>query len=299
MEQTFVGAKCLIPTINQSCSMEHDHSGDDAFLEEDEIERLLSETESPKRSLREGSQRSEYTKGQWYRGGQHHDLTYGHHDTLGNMKTKDGACYTCDTITDKWVEWLLTTPKNSSPFANPGTNMNTAYGDTNAFLFGDKKCDTYVYFTTASPFQKPDFRRIVMTKKVPLLVPAYNVISAPEIFPSRREWKPEQWVKDDVIKDLAGVYDDGIRAKFDGEEFYGCCVVRKQPLPIRNIPADNSIGVPEDILRGNHSTIQVYHGGYWLLINEKFLSPGDHLLSFEAQSKNYEIEAKMMISVLV
>jgi hypothetical protein len=278
--------------------MEHDHPGDEYFLEESQIERLLT-IEPPKRSVQTTAQKGVYQRGQWYKGGEHHEFTYAHHDTLGSVKTKGNACYTCDTITDKWVEWLLTTPKNASPFANPGINMNTAYGDTNAFLFGDDKCDTYVYFTTVSPFQKPDFRRIVMTKRIPLLVPVYNVISSPEIFPSRRGWKSEQWVEDDIIKDLAGVYNDGIKATFDGDEFYGCCVVRKHPLPIRNIPKDNSIGVPEDILRENHSMIQVYHGGYWLLIKEEKFSPGDHLLTFEAQSRNYEIDAKIMISALV
>ena len=61
------------------------------------------------------------------------------------------------------------------------------------------------YFTTVSPFQKPDFRRIVMTKRIPLLVPVYNVISSPQLFPSQRDWEHQKWVEEDVMKDLVGL----------------------------------------------------------------------------------------------
>ena len=285
-------------------SGEHTHSTDKDFLDEEIIEKLLSKDRPSIRPRREYELEGKFPRALWYKSGDHHDFTYGHHDPLGNTKAvkakgKDNACYTCDTITDKWIEWLLTTPRSASIFANPGISMNSAYGDSNAFLFGDVNCDTYVYFTTASPFQRPDFRRIIMTKKIPLLVPVYNVISSPQIFPSRSNWKPNQWIQDDIIKDLSGVYTNGIKATFDGDEFYGCCVIRKHSLPIRNIPKDNSIGIPEDILRDNHSTIEVYHGGFWVLIKEELFSPGDHLLTFDTQSRNYEIQAKMMISALV
>ena len=279
--------------------MEHDHPNNEDFVEEKEIKNLFLKQKPPKRSEPRDTSGAKFNKEIWYEGDDHHEFTYGHHDTLGRNKTKGNPCYTCDNLTDKWVEWLLTTPKTANPFANPGVNVNSAYGDANAFLFGDQECDMDAYFTTVSPFQKPDFRRIVMTKRIPLLVPVYNVISSPQLFPSQRDWEHQKWVEEDVMKDLGGLYNDGIKATFDGEEFYGCCVIRKRPLSIGNIPKDNSIGIPEDTLRENHSTIQVYHGGFWLLISEKQFSPGDHLLSFEAQSRNYEIEAKIMISALV
>jgi hypothetical protein len=225
----------------------------------------------------------------WFQAGDHHPFTYNHHTII------PGGIFNCETITDAWFQWFLSTPKQSNPYANPGsasTDRNS-YSDTNAFLFDNR--NTLVYFTTASPFQRPDFRRIVITRNAPLLVPVYNVVTSPALYTMKTD---DEYVSL-VTKDLEGIIPDTVEAKFDGEFIYGCSVIRKKPLKIYNVPKDNVHAIPENRLIDSNFSIDVYHGGFWLLIKEEKITPGDHLLYFKAQSINYEIEANILISALV
>jgi hypothetical protein len=225
----------------------------------------------------------------WFQAGDHHPFTYNHYTVI------PGGIFNCETITDEWYQWFLSTPKQSNPFANPGsvsTDRNS-YSGANAFLF-DKR-NTLVYFTTASPFQKPDFRTVVMTRNAPLLVPVYNVVASPALYTMKTE---EEYVQF-VTKDLGGIREDTVEAKFDGEFLYGCSVIRKKPLKIYNVPKDNVLAIPENRLIDTNYSIDVYHGGFWLLIKEEKITPGDHFLSFKAHSINYEMEANILISALV
>ena len=216
---------------------------------------------------------------------------YPHHEGI-----LEDRLLSCNPVTDAWYKWFLTTPRSQHPMVNPGImNINSgAYEDSSAYLF--QMGNTSVYFTTAAPFQKPDFKRVIMTQKASLLVPVYNVLTSPQLFPGASDM--------DCIKivgeDLHGVKNDKISAKLDGKPIYGCCVMRtKQPVEIANIPKDNAIGIPEDTLLKNGSKISAYHGGFWLLIRESKLTRGDHLLSFSAESDNYEIDAKILVTSLV
>lgn len=227
-----------------------------------------------------------------------HQFTYAHMEPLD----KQGK-YTCDTLTDKWYEWHLKTPASISAFTNPSQSYEdqTLLGGANAFLFTDNthtfkdNGDKFsVYFAAASPFHEPDIRTITMLKQVPLLVPVYNMSASPQDHPSMNT---DDELKDLIIKDLSGIIE--INASFDREPIEGCCVIRKKRLHVPNVPTDNVIGIPEDRLIQSGNTIETCHGGYWLLIKKDKLTPGDHLLDFSAISKNYELNVKILINVLV
>jgi hypothetical protein len=218
------------------------------------------------------------------------EILYGHHEGI----QKDGLL-SCDHATDAWYRWFLTTPRSQHPMVNPGnlTASAGAYGDTNSFLF--QLGNASVYFTTAAPFQKPfDFKRVVMTQKAALLVPVYNVMASKEIFIDASD----DDCKKQIEKDLFGI--KKISATFDNKRIYGCCVMRTEsPIEISNIPKDNAVGIPENTLIRNSSKINAYHGGFWLLFREDTLTLGDHMLTFSAESANYEIDAKILITSLV
>jgi hypothetical protein len=265
-----------------------DHHQD--FMDEDEMQQLLSKKfgqVGPKRTIVSPvSQQQVYPLYQWYKSGDPHGFTYDHHTLIA-----PGNVFNCETITDKWFQWFLSTPKEMNPFTNPG---NIGYSETNAFLF--HKDSTFVFFVTASPFQKPYFARLVMTRRVPLLVPVYNIVTSPSFYKNKAAKGCLQMVKDD----LKGIKKESVEARFDDKPLYGCCVIRRAALPINDVPADNVFGIPETRLNKDaNSTIGVYHGGFWLLIKASKFSSGDHLLYFKAESRNYEIEAKILITVLV
>jgi hypothetical protein len=221
-----------------------------------------------------------------------HRFTYRHMEPLD----KETKHYTCNTLTDKWFEWFLKTPASISAFTNPSQSYQdtSLLGGRNAFFFQDKAYKVSVYFAAASPFQEPDIRTITMTKQAPLLVPVYNMSASTEDHPSKRR---EEKLKELIIEDLSGIIQ--LRAWFDRIPIEGCCVIRQKRLRVTNVPTDNVIGIPEDrLLKADHS-IETCHGGYWLLIRKEKLTPGDHLLEFSALSKNYEMDAKMIINVLV
>jgi hypothetical protein len=216
----------------------------------------------------------------------HSGLVYGHDEPIGGAK----GFYTCDTIVDEWFRWFLTTPASSNPFTNPGDS----YEVNNAFLMN--KNGTKVYFATASPFREPDFKTITITEQVPLLIPIYNMSASREDFPS--------FENDDnrlialILKDLCCV--DTLNATFDGKPIHGCCVIRCQAKEFLIADKGNVIELPDERI-GNRpvSTIHMCHGGFWILMREKYLDAGDHLLKFTSKSRNYEMNANILINALV
>jgi hypothetical protein len=238
---------------------------------------------------------------QWYspddhsKQGHRHELTYGH-----NEKIKPGDHFDCDLLVDEWYKWFLTTPVSSnSDGSRAGWYADrNSYGDRNVFSFN--KRNTFAYFIASAPFQDPfDVRRAIITREAPLLVPLYNVCAAREECPTYDDDR----LNDLVLKDLKGIRENSVEVLFDGEDRKdkdGCMVVRnKEPLEISNVPEENVLGIPKERLQESNHTIHVFHGGFWLLIRESELKAGDHLLLFKARSKNYEMSAKIIITVLV
>ncbi len=234
--------------------------------------------------------------------GEHkHEFTYRHMEPLDTKGE-----YTCNTLTDKWFEWFLRTPASISAFTNPSESYldSSLLGGRNAFLFQDRdhffKADDEkpvlsVYFAAAAPFQDPpDFRTITMTQKAALLVPVYTMSASRQDHPSL---DTDEKLKQLIVEDLSGVIQ--LRAWFDRIPIEGCCVIRQSRLSIDNIPTDNVIGISARILEESRYTIETCHGGYWLLIRKEKLTAGDHLLEFMAYSRNYEIAAKILITVLI
>ena len=156
-----------------------------------------------------------------------------------------------------------------------------------------------------SGFRTPDLRRIVMTEKVPILIPIYNMSVAAE----EHLWDPERGsVSEDqgdvskaltsiIVDDLCGLYH--IVAEFDKKPIKGFTVLRNIPYQVPNVPPDNVRGVPSERLGANNS-MNVCHGGLYLLLNpdSEAMHKGEHLLYFKALSVNYEIEAKVHIGIL-
>jgi hypothetical protein len=227
-----------------------------------------------------------------------HEYTYPHMYSLD-----DGGNYTCDTLTDEWYKWHLTLPAAISGYTNPSRTYedNTSFGGRSVFLFQDNKRyfrDTQtpmaVYFVLASPFQDQNFINLVtMVKRGALLVPAYNMCASTEVYPSK---DTEAELTKLVIDDLSGIIE--LKAWFDRIPIEGCCVIRKQRLPIPNVPLDNVSRIPEEKILDSGQSIEICHGGYWLLIRESVLTPGEHLLQISATSRNYELNAKILINVL-
>lgn len=153
----------------------------------------------------------------WVLAGKTNEMTLDHMQKIG-----PGMVFDCDTITDMWWQWFLSTPKQYNPFANPGSENNerNAYSDTNAFLFNQN--NTQVYFTTVSPFQEPDFKRIVMTEQAHLLVPVYNLVVSPTFYTIyENEAKNKVSLIDMVLEDLKGINAESVRASVDGKSIYG------------------------------------------------------------------------------
>jgi hypothetical protein len=263
---------------------------DKGFLDEDDIQTFFEKKfGTMPTTLQELDAKKQVPFYYWYKSGKDHPFNYAHMD-----KIKPGNVFDCNTIANKWITWFSTTPKQQNPFLNPGISSadKTLYAGQNAFLFDER--ETFVYFLSATPFQNPDFRRVIMLRRAPILVPIYNVIASPIFFPSLQDTECYGYVE----KDLEGLIDKEVDATFDGTHFYGCCVLRNEPLTINNIPIDNVYGIPEDRLKEVNSSISVYHGGLYLLIKEDKFTPGDHLLTFRAHSVNYEIDAKILITTL-
>jgi hypothetical protein len=235
-------------------------------------------------------------KKHWYQEDPKVDATYGVDKVLyGHHERIQGGALTCEPATDEWYRWFITTPISQNPMVNPGDSMATpgTYGNNSAFLL--HVGNSSVYLTTATPYvEDTDVKRVIMTERAALLVPVYNVFASPELFPTAPSAADcERIIKDDLVEII------DIAAKFDGKEIYGCCVLRtKVPITISNVPKDNIFGIPEHRMHKDNS-IDVYHGGFWLLVREDKLTKGDHLLTFAANSVNYEIKAKISILSLV
>jgi hypothetical protein len=244
----------------------------------------------------------------WYRA--HNGAHQGASLTLAHtQKVPPGSHFDCNLLTDEWFKWFLTTPRSRNPYSNPGEgdkdeiyanqgeekrHETELYGRRNVFLM--EKRNIHSYFTTAAPFQEPDMKTITLTKEGHLLVPAYNIFASEEMFPSL-DTKNKLLLE--VVSDLFGIIYDEVLAEFDGQTIEPCCVIRKEPLAIRGIPNDNVIGISQDRLNEFNSSINILHGGFWILIKQEALTSGDHLLEWQVNSINYKMHAEIRINNLV
>lgn len=272
--------------------MEMDHHDD--FISEEEMQDEFSKAFAEKGEGQMSEQQiiqNKYFK-MWYTEGEPDPKTYDHHDRIPN-----GGIYSCETIIDCWWQWFLSTPKQMNPYANPGIMESdksfSSYSNANTFLFS--KNNTFVYFVAGSPFQNPDFRRIVMTQQAALLVPIYNIMVSPALYTKHSD---EQYV--DMMKnDLKAIKKETVVARFDDQSLYGCLTIRRIPLKIFNVAKENVFDIPENRLSDTNFAIDIYHAGFWLLLKKDIFTSGDHVLYFSAQSPNYEIEEKILISALL
>lgn len=129
-----------------------------------------------------------------------------------------------------------------------------------------------VYFIRPEPFQRPYLKPITMERGQSLLIPVYSTSA------SKKEYPSCQNLSKVVEEDLQGIYEKDFEVKLDGDKHVGKCIIRDKPLKIAG---------------------DIHHGGFWILLSADRLGYGDHLLSFKANSKNYEVEVKIPIRVLI
>jgi hypothetical protein len=185
-------------------------------------------------------------------------------------KLLDGV-YDYDTITDEWFRWYL--KRNN--------------GQDNVFQFGVSHPP--IYFVEALPFRRPYFRSIKIKQRASLLVPIYSFSASSEEYPSLVQ---SGRLLDLIRTDLSGIRWNTVNATLDGEVTHGYCAIRDKAITFDNFPANNITEIDAK------NSISLYHGGFWLLIRDEDLSPGDHLLSFSAESKTFELEAKILINAM-
>jgi hypothetical protein len=135
-----------------------------------------------------------------------------------------------------------------------------------------------------------------LTEKGYLLVPAYNVFASKEMFPSLNTIDK---LLIEVISDLFGIRIEDVEAEFDGRIIKPYCVIRKEPLKIAGIPIDNVFGISQERLNKLDSSMDILHAGFWILIDQDSLTPGDHLLEWKVKSVNYETSAYVLINTQV
>ena len=213
------------------------------------------------------------------------ELTVGHHDDLGGGMT-------CNQLIDVYFKWLLTLPTRVNPTGKPTSGYENMSGGENQHFFRTR--EAAVYFAAVSPGRKPDRARIVMTKQSPLLIGMYWVETSTVENPSR---KTTADLMDLILNDLAGIQE--INATLNGKPIWGCLVIRDEPLSIKDIPVDNIIGIPRERLEDADYTIDIVHGGAYLLLKAENFTSGDHLIKFNSRSKNYELEGEVQVSALV
>jgi hypothetical protein len=206
-------------------------------------------------------------------------------------------------LTDEWWKCFLTNPFETSPlYAPPRT------GHTSPFIFSNNGTDqstAKAYMIGISGFRFPDVRKIVVTERVPILIPVYVTSAAAE----EQLWDPDRQsvsvgqndlsrtLTDIIVDDLCGLYD--IYAELDKKPINGCTVLRNRAYQVPNIPSDNVRGVPSDRL-GINNSMNVCHGGFYIVLNpdSEVLNRGEHLLHLKAHSVNYEVEAKIHIGII-
>jgi hypothetical protein len=171
--------------------------------------------------------------------------------------------------TDEWFKWYHT----------------RANGADNVFV--SDITEPPIYFVQNMPFESPYFKRVTIKERASLLIPIYWFSASREEYPSL---KGEPELLELMKKDLSGLNWTDLKATTLDRKSLPCyCVIRQKPLTIKGIPPNNPIKVV-------NKTIHVYHGGFWLLIEPDDISPGDHLLYLKGNSKNYEMEAKILIN---
>ncbi|MGH9965984.1 MAG: hypothetical protein ACRD5E_14325 [Nitrososphaeraceae archaeon] len=217
-----------------------------------------------------------------------------------------GGIIDCNGLTDEWWRWALRTPINSSP-----SYGLTQEGIISPHLFrkdhDGKTAKVYMIAVSAFKSSPPDVKKIVVTDRIPILFPIYNVSATVEehLWDSKRTPKQntasllgDQSAKltEIVLDDLCGIYSFDVN--YDHIPIEGCTVLRQHEYKIESIPRENMVGVPAERL-GNMNSIRVCHGGLYLLLNNNSdaMSAGEHLLSIKVLSVNYEVETKIHLNV--
>jgi hypothetical protein len=226
------------------------------FMTETEIQSFLRDVNTA--SARSWIQGQDPKKGK-------KSFIHGRYDKIGNENY--------ETIIDEWFKWFLT--RQVGDLQETHLFSNTTY-----------------FLAPALPFQRPYHTRIIMHIGASLLVRIYCMSASFVEYPSLSDGKALLSL---IKQDLSGIKWDAFEASLDEENIYGRCIIRKNPLKIDVTPSCHLIGFPQNRLR-EPTTLDIYHGGYWLWIRPDMLTAGDHLLYFKAFSKTYETEAKILIN---
>jgi len=186
--------------------------------------------------------------------------------------------YYSDTITTKWFNWFWNIRKNSKETISAPLPIG-----------GDKR----IIFVAPEPFKTPYYhdRIVIDAEETSILVRLYCMSASKLEYPSLDE---EKKLLSLIREDLHGIRWEMMEASFDGEKIQGHCVVTKNPFKIE-IKSSNMVGCRAS----KDGETDIYHGGFWILLREERLTPGDHLLYFRASSKCYETEGKILINVSV
>lgn len=273
------------------------HRNDEHFLSEAQMENMFVNGKKPAMAghvcFEKSSDKAKIEK--WFKQNNDNPRLIPHHEPIDGPQGK----YDCNRLVDKWMEWSYTLPGRVSPILMPGEGYGGSTETENVHLFKSGKAR--IYFAAISPFRNPDVSRFVITKRYPILVPAYYAVASRQELP---ELKTVDELNTVVHKDLCGLKE--LVATIDDEDIWGCSVLRTNVLKIKNVPRDNILRIPGDRLAKYDNTIDIVHGGLWMLLDtsknprrgaEEFTN-GDHLLYIKAKSVNYELEAKVQISAM-
>lgn len=194
-----------------------------------------------------------------------------------NVKDEDMDALFRELI-DDWFRWFYASSKKLGVADNTDGTITTEG----------------VNFINPTPFQKPYVKRITLEGEQSLLVPVYSASA------SEREYG-ECDLQQAVVNDLLGIDEKNFEVKLDGEKFVGGSVkldARKFDSKDLTLDGEKSVGTCIITQTTFPEAGKISYGGLWLLLNAKDLGRGDHLLSFRAYSKNYEVDAKIHIHVL-
>jgi hypothetical protein len=252
----------------------------EGFMNENQMEDYFTK----RTNAFEGKFTQPYKIQEWFKANNDHPRAVPHHELIGGK-------FDCDLLTDEWLKFFLTLPAKANPIGMSAAGYINSTQAENVHLF--KSGGAAVYLVAVSP-AKPDKVRIVITERHPVLISIYYAETSKLETPSL---DTEKKLTDLIKDDLAGIRE--VTATFDEEPVYGCCVIRNKTLRIPNMPKDNILAIPSERLEKNDYTVDLYHGGLWLLLNASNFTPGDHMVDFKAKSINYEIEGKIEISALL